>query len=57
MGLAIISFTIRDVRDNEGYLDALGKKRTAEVKRTGEGLHARDEPEATPFRCIAARLL
>jgi outer membrane protein assembly factor BamB len=27
---------------------------TAEVKRTGEGLHARDEPEATPFRFIAA---
>ena len=33
MGLQIVSFTIRDVRDNEGYLDALGKKRTAEVKR------------------------
>lgn len=33
MGLAIISFTIRDVRDSQGYLDALGKKRTAEVKR------------------------
>jgi flotillin len=33
MGLAIISFTIRDIRDEEGYLAALGKARTAEVKR------------------------
>jgi len=33
MGLTIISFTIRDIRDDEGYLDSLGKARTAEVKR------------------------
>jgi len=33
MGLGIISFTIRDIRDNEGYLDALGKPRIAQVKR------------------------
>jgi flotillin len=33
MGLAIVSFTIRDIRDEEGYLDALGKPRTAQVKR------------------------
>jgi flotillin len=33
MGLQIISFTIRDIRDDEGYLDSLGKARVAEVKR------------------------
>lgn len=33
MGLEIVSFTLRDIRDNEGYLDALGKPRTAQVKR------------------------
>jgi flotillin len=33
MGLSIVSFTLRDIRDNHGYLDALGKPRTAEVKR------------------------
>ncbi len=33
MGLQVLSFTIKDVRDNQGYLDALGKPRTAEVKR------------------------
>jgi len=33
MGLQIVSFTIRDIRDSQGYLDALGKPRIAEVKR------------------------
>jgi flotillin len=33
MGLAIDSFVIKDVRDKEGYLDALGRPRIAEVKR------------------------
>src|SRR5208282_5488918 len=33
MGLNIISFTIRDIRDTQGYLDALGKPRIAQVKR------------------------
>lgn len=47
MGLAIISFTIRDVRDNEGYLDALGMKRTAEVKRDGAIGQAEAQRDAT----------
>ncbi len=45
MGLTIISFTIRDIRDEEGYLDSLGKARTAEVKRdaaVGEANAQRD---------------
>jgi len=33
MGLQIVSFTMRDIRDLHGYLEALGKPRTAEVKR------------------------
>ncbi|KJE88358.1 flotillin 1 [Capsaspora owczarzaki ATCC 30864] len=33
MGISIVSFTIKDVSDEEGYLAALGMKRTAEVKR------------------------
>ena len=33
MGLAIVSFTLRDIRDNQGYLDALGRPRIAQVKR------------------------
>ena len=33
MGLGIVSFTIRDIRDGQGYLDALGKPRISQVKR------------------------
>jgi flotillin len=33
MGLGIDSFTVRDIRDDHGYLDALGKPRVAQVKR------------------------
>ncbi|MET3210133.1 UNVERIFIED_CONTAM: flotillin [Paenibacillus sp. PvR008] len=36
MGLQIVSFTIKDVRDKHGYLDALGKQRIAAVKRDAE---------------------
>ena len=47
MGLTIISFTIRDIRDNQGYLDALGKPRTAEVKRDAVIGEAEAERDAT----------
>jgi len=33
MGLGIDSFVIKDVKDKEGYLNALGRPRIAEVKR------------------------
>lgn len=45
MGLAIVSFTIRDIQDSHGYLEALGKPRIAQVKRDaaiGEAEAARD---------------
>jgi flotillin len=45
MGLSIDSFVIRDVQDDQGYLDALGQARTAEVKRDatiGQAHAARD---------------
>jgi flotillin len=32
MGLTIVSFTIRDIRDTQGYLDALGKPRIAQAE-------------------------
>ncbi len=47
MGLSIVSFTIRDIRDNQGYLDALGKPRTAEVKRDAVVGEAEAERDAT----------
>lgn len=36
MGLQIVSFTIKDVKDKHGYLEALGKPRIAAVKRDAE---------------------
>ena len=33
MGMEIVSFTIKDISDEKGYLDALGIQRTAEVQR------------------------
>ena len=36
MGMGIVSFTIRDIRDTQGYLDALGKPRIAQVKRDAD---------------------
>ncbi|WP_139367624.1 flotillin family protein [Bacillus alkalicellulosilyticus] len=36
MGLVIVSFTIKDVRDPNGYLDSLGKPRIAQVKRDAD---------------------
>jgi flotillin len=45
MGLVIDSFTIRDIRDSHGYLEALGRPRIAQVKRDatiGEAEATRD---------------
>lgn len=36
MGLVIVSFTIKDVRDKNGYLESLGKPRIAQVKRDAD---------------------
>jgi flotillin len=47
MGLHIVSFTIRDIRDNEGYLDALGKPRIAAVKRDAVIGQAEADRDAT----------
>eukprot|EP00127_Corallochytrium_limacisporum_P005688 Clim_evm67s210 gene=Clim_evmTU67s210 len=33
MGITIVSYTIKDVKDEQGYLRALGAKRVAEVQR------------------------
>jgi flotillin len=47
MGLSIVSFTLRDIRDNQGYLDALGKPRTAQVKRDAIIAQAEADRDAT----------
>lgn len=53
MGLQIVSFTIKDVRDKHGYLDALGKPRIAAVKRDAEIAEAEAERDATIQKALA----
>ena len=46
MGIGLDALTIQEISDEEGYLDALGKRRTAEVQRDAEIGEPR--PSATP---------
>jgi len=46
MGLSIVSFTLRDIRDSHGYLEALGKPRIAEVKRDAQIAQAEADRDA-----------
>ena len=55
MGLEIVSFTIRDIQDEQGYLDALGRARTAEVKRDAEIGEAEATRDANIRRAEAER--
>ncbi|HEY7543517.1 MAG TPA: SPFH domain-containing protein, partial [Blastocatellia bacterium] len=52
MGIGVDVLTIQEISDEEGYLDALGKKRTAEVKRDAQI----GEAEATRDSKIQASL-
>ncbi|HYF01248.1 MAG TPA: SPFH domain-containing protein [Planctomycetota bacterium] len=47
MGLQIVSFTIKEITDDQGYLDALGKPKIAEVKAEAVSRQAEEERRAT----------
>ncbi|RVT67299.1 flotillin family protein [Niallia taxi] len=53
MGLVIVSFTIKDVRDKNGYLDSLGKPRIAQVKRDADIATAEADKETRIKRAEA----
>ncbi len=55
MGLSIVSFTIRDIRDTQGYLDALGKPRIAQVKRDAQIAQAEADRDAAIRTAQAAQ--
>lgn len=55
MGLIIVSFTIKDVRDKNGYLDSLGKPRIAQVKRDADIATAEADKETRIKRSEAAK--
>src|SRR6266446_2651457 len=46
MGLTIISFTIRDIKDAQGYLEALGKPRIAQIKKDAQIAQAEADRDA-----------
>nr|WP_263324942.1 flotillin family protein [Neobacillus sp. Marseille-Q6967] len=55
MGLVIVSFTIKDVRDKNGYLDSLGKPRIAQVKRDADIATAEADKETRIKKAEAAK--
>lgn len=55
MGLIIVSFTIKDVKDKNGYLESLGKPRIAQVKRDADIATAEADKETRIFRAEAAK--
>lgn len=55
MGLEIVSFVIKDIRDDKEYLDSLGRTRTAEVKRDAIKGEAEAQRDATIAQANAAR--
>ncbi|MGG1676922.1 SPFH domain-containing protein [Neobacillus sp. NRS-1170] len=55
MGLIIVSFTIKDVRDKNGYLESLGKPRIAQVKRDADIATAEAEKETRIKKAEAAK--
>lgn len=55
MGLEIVSFVIKDIRDDKEYLESLGRTRTAEVKRDAVKGEAEAQRDATIAQAKAAR--
>ncbi|WP_157898459.1 MULTISPECIES: flotillin family protein [unclassified Exiguobacterium] len=55
MGLIIVSFTIKDVRDKNGYLESLGKPRIAQVRRDADIATADAEKETRIKRAEASK--
>ena len=55
MGLNVVSFTIRDLMDKVGYLYAMGKRRTSEVKKDAIIGQANANMEAQKLSAIRAK--
>ncbi len=55
MGLEVVSFTIREISDSRGYLEAIGKTRIAQVKRDAQIGEAEANRDATIRAAEAAQ--
>merc|ERR1712106_820044 len=53
MGITVLSYTLKDIHDDEGYLDALGMARTSEVKRDARIGEAEANKDSTIKEAIA----
>jgi len=53
MGISVVSYTLKDIRDEEGYLKSLGMSRTAEVKRDARIGEAEARRDATIREAVA----
>lgn len=53
MGITVVSYTLKDIRDDMGYLKALGMARTAEVKRDARIGEAEAKKDAQIKEAIA----
>ena len=59
MGIFVVSYTLKDIRDRDGYLKALGMGRTAQVKRDariGEA-HAKMEAQMKEAEAEQERMM
>jgi len=55
MGLTVVSFTIKEIKDSVGYLEALGRQQTAEAKRNADIGVAHATKETTIAQAQAQR--
>jgi flotillin len=55
MGLTVVSFTIKEIKDNVGYLEALGRQQTAEAKRSADIGVAHAQKETAIAQAQASR--
>jgi len=55
MGIQVVSFTIREIKDPSGYLQALGRPKLAEVQKDAAVGEANAERDAAIGRSLASR--
>lgn len=56
LGLVLDTFKIKHLSDNEGYLDAIGRKKNAEVRRDAEIAEANAQAESRQVSAEAKRI-
>jgi len=55
LGLEIISFSLKDISDEQGYIEALGRPRIAQVKAEAAVAQAESDKEATVKSAVARK--